>query len=122
MLATVHARALDARAAHPVLGDAAAVRAVAALDADRAGLGVAARDAISVAMRAKLFDRAALVVAEELEAQVPGLRLVRRMPALLVPDAEDLRHAPRSFRRQFAVIARLPLVGDVGHLSRYAFG
>lgn len=261
MLATVYARALDARTAHPVLGDAAAERAVAELDADWTGLRVTPRDAIGVAMRAKLFDRwtraflaahpravvlhlgcgldsrfervapgpdvlwfdvdqpevvalrarvfgaapghraiaasvldpawpaevprdrPALVVAEgltmylpreggiallrrlvahlpggemafdtysplgvrmsrlmpvlrragarldwgvadprELEAQVPGLRLLDAVPALRLPDAEDMPHTPRSFRWPFAVMARVPLVKDVGHLSRYAFG
>ncbi len=261
MLATLYARALDARSDHPVLGDAAADRAVAALDVDWAGLGVTPRDGISVAMRAKLFDRwtgeflaahsdavvlhlgcgldsrfervapgpdvlwfdvdqpdvtalrtrafgeapghrtigasvldpawlaevprdrPTLVVAEgltmylprdggiallrrlvdhlpsgemafdsysprgvrmsrrmpilrkagarldwgiadprELEAMVPGLRLRSAMSALRIPDADDLRHAPRSFRWQFAVMARMPLVKDIGHVSRYEFG
>ncbi len=56
-LATLYARALDARSPHPVLGDAAADRAVAALDHDWTRLGVGPRDALGVAVRAKLLDR-----------------------------------------------------------------
>ena len=262
MLATLYARALDARGPHPVLGDTAAGRAVAELDADWTGLGVSPRDATGVAVRAKLFDRwtrdfldrtpgpatvlhlgcgldsrfervapgpdvlwfdvdlpevvarrgrvfgraaghraigasvldpawlaevprnrPALVVAEgltmylpreggldllrrlvahlpsgevvfdsfsplgvrmsrampvlrragarldwgiadprEVEAEVPGLRLVTGTAALLVPRPEDLAHTSRSFRWSFAAMARMPVVKDMGHVSRHAFG
>ena len=261
MLATLYGRALDARSPHPVLGDAAAVRAVAAIDHDWSSVGVRPRDALSITMRAKLLDRwtreflarhpdavvlhlgcgldsrferlapgpgvlwfdvdqpevvalharvfpdapgrrtvaasvldpawladvprdrPAFVVAEGLtmylpategpvllrrlvahlrsggmafdsysrlgvrlsrsmpvlrragarldwgiddphepERLVPGLRLVEGRSALRIPDAADLARAPRSFRWQFAVLARTPLVRDVGHVSRYAFG
>lgn len=260
-LATLYGRALDARSAHPVLGDTAADRAVAELDADWTGLGVGPRDAIGIALRAVLFDRwtreflaahpgavvlhlgcgldsrfervapgpdvlwfdvdqpevvelrarvfgessghravgasvldpawlaevprdrPALVVAEgltmylpraggvdllrrlvahlpsgemafdsyspigvrmsrrmpvlrragarldwaiadprELETEVPGLRLVTGTPSLLVARPEDLVRTPRSFRRSLAVMSRMPLLKDMGHVSRYAFG
>jgi O-methyltransferase involved in polyketide biosynthesis len=57
MLATLYGRALDARSPHPVLGDAAADRAVAALDHDWSRVGVGPRDALGIAARAKLLDR-----------------------------------------------------------------
>jgi len=57
LLGTLHARALDARSAHPVLGDRTAVEAVARLDYDFGRLRVRPSDAIGVAIRAKLLDR-----------------------------------------------------------------
>ncbi|MCE6999463.1 class I SAM-dependent methyltransferase [Saccharothrix sp. S26] len=56
MLATLYARALDARAQHPVLGDAAAADAVARIEYDFPRTGVTASTAAGVAMRAKLLD------------------------------------------------------------------
>ncbi len=261
MLATLYGRALDARSPHPVLGDAAADRAVAALDHDWSRVGVRPRDALIIAMRAKLLDRwtreflarhpdavvlhlgcgldsrfervapgpgvlwldvdrpevvalhgqvfpespgrrtvaasvldpswlagvprdrPAFVVAEGLtmylpatagpallrrlvahlrsggmafdsysrpgvrlsrampvlrragarldwgiddphepERLVPGLRLVEGLPTLRIPEPADLARAPRSFRWQFAVLARTPLLRDAGHIARYEFG
>lgn len=56
MLATLYARALDARAARPVLGDTAAADAVARIDYDFRRTGINAGTAAGVAMRAKLLD------------------------------------------------------------------
>jgi O-methyltransferase involved in polyketide biosynthesis len=57
LLGTLHARALDARSAHPVLGDRTADETVACLDYDFGRLRVRPSDAVGVAIRAKLLDR-----------------------------------------------------------------
>lgn len=56
MLATLYARALDARAARPVLGDAAALDAVSRIEYDFPRTGINAKTAAGVAMRAKQLD------------------------------------------------------------------
>ncbi|MDU0293545.1 class I SAM-dependent methyltransferase [Saccharothrix longispora] len=56
MLATLYARALDARAARPVLGDTAALEAVGRIEYDFGRTGINAGTAAGVAMRAKLLD------------------------------------------------------------------
>lgn len=57
MLATLYGRALDAAAAHPVLGDPTARAVAARIDYDYRRLGMGPQAATSVAMRAKLLDR-----------------------------------------------------------------
>ncbi|MDQ2583449.1 class I SAM-dependent methyltransferase [Saccharothrix yanglingensis] len=56
MPATLYARALDARAARPVLGDAAALEAVGRIEYAFGRTGINAGTAAGVAMRAKLLD------------------------------------------------------------------
>ncbi|NUT47940.1 MAG: class I SAM-dependent methyltransferase [Saccharothrix sp.] len=56
MLATLYARALDARAARPVLGDTAAADVVSRIEYDFRRTGIDAATAAGVAMRAKLLD------------------------------------------------------------------
>jgi len=56
-LATLYAKALDAEARHPVLGDQWAADTVARLDYDWSQTSITARSAPSVAMRSKHFDR-----------------------------------------------------------------
>lgn len=62
----------------------------------------------------------------ELERDVPGLRLVEAVSAYATADGVDLRHLPRALRIRLrldtAVLARLPVLRRVGHISRYAFG
>lgn len=53
---------------------------------------------------------------------VPGLRLITTIGAFEAADAEDLAHAPPGFRRQLAVIGRVPGLRDLGRISRFAFG
>lgn len=57
LLATLYGRALDARAAHPVLADPTAVEVAGRLDYDFRRLGIRSSDATAIAMRAKLLDR-----------------------------------------------------------------
>jgi methyltransferase (TIGR00027 family) len=57
LLVTLYGRALDARAAHPILGDAMAADAVDEIDYDFAAAGVHAGVAASVVVRAKFLDR-----------------------------------------------------------------
>lgn len=57
MLATLHGRALDSASADPILRDPEAEQAVARLDYDFARLKIRSREARSVAIRAKAFDR-----------------------------------------------------------------
>ncbi|GAA3460104.1 hypothetical protein ACFFSW_12695 [Saccharothrix longispora] len=56
MPAALSARALDARAARPVLGDTAALEAVGRIEYDFGRTGVNAGTAAGVAMRAELLD------------------------------------------------------------------
>ncbi|MER5263627.1 class I SAM-dependent methyltransferase [Actinosynnema sp. NPDC002837] len=56
MLATLYARALDARAQRPILGDTAALEAVSRIEYDFPRTGITASTAAGVAMRAKLLD------------------------------------------------------------------
>ncbi|MFI5612513.1 class I SAM-dependent methyltransferase [Amycolatopsis sp. NPDC051903] len=71
MLATLYARALDARREHPLLGDTAADEAVKRIDADFSKMGVNSDSAASVAIRAKAIDdRAAAWLARHPEAIV----------------------------------------------------
>ncbi|ONI81749.1 polyketide synthase [Saccharothrix sp. ALI-22-I] len=56
MLATLYARALDARAQRPILGDTAALDAVSRISYDFRRTGINASTAAGVAMRAKLLD------------------------------------------------------------------
>ncbi|MFD0204819.1 MULTISPECIES: class I SAM-dependent methyltransferase [Saccharothrix] len=56
MLATLYARALDARARQPILGDTAALDAVSRIEYDFPRTGITASTAAGVAMRAKLLD------------------------------------------------------------------
>ncbi|WP_217181459.1 class I SAM-dependent methyltransferase [Streptomyces sp. AC495_CC817] len=62
----------------------------------------------------------------ELEREVPGLRLVEAVSAYATAAGVDLRHLPRGLRIRLglstAVLSRLPVLGRVGHISRYAFG
>ena len=56
LLATLYARALDARADHPVLGDRTAAPVMEQLDYDFSRLGMRTSDAFGVAIRARLLD------------------------------------------------------------------
>lgn len=56
MLATLYGRALDSRSADPLLGDPTAEQTLRRIDHDFPSLGVGPREAISVAMRARLID------------------------------------------------------------------
>ena len=56
MLATLYAKALDADAEHPILGDVWAKQAVAAIDHDWAATSITARTAPSVTTRSAHFD------------------------------------------------------------------
>jgi O-methyltransferase involved in polyketide biosynthesis len=56
-LATLYGRALDARAAHPVLGDATAEDAVRRIDYDFGKFKVSKSDAFGIAARGKVFDQ-----------------------------------------------------------------
>lgn len=56
MLATLYARALDARAARPLLGDTAAAEAVSRIEYDFRRTGIDERTAAGVALRARLLD------------------------------------------------------------------
>ncbi|WP_033432245.1 class I SAM-dependent methyltransferase [Saccharothrix syringae] len=56
MLATLYARALDARAARPLLGDTAAVEVVGRIEYDFRRTGIDERTAAGVALRARLLD------------------------------------------------------------------
>ncbi|HWD07336.1 MAG TPA: class I SAM-dependent methyltransferase [Amycolatopsis sp.] len=74
MLATLYARALDARSENPLLGDTAADEAVRKIDADFTKLGVNKDAAVSVAIRAKAIDdRAGTWLAQHPEAIVVHL-------------------------------------------------
>ncbi|WP_158562779.1 class I SAM-dependent methyltransferase [Marinitenerispora sediminis] len=68
MLATLYARAVQSAAPDPVLADPWAVEAVAALDYDFRRLRTRRTDTVSVAVRARTFDRLAL----EMLAREPG--------------------------------------------------
>ncbi|MGX7829568.1 class I SAM-dependent methyltransferase [Actinokineospora sp. 24-640] len=57
LLATLCARAVDARSPHPMLGDTTAVEVMDKLDYDFAKLRVQATTAIGVALRSRFFDR-----------------------------------------------------------------
>lgn len=57
MLATLYAKALDADAEHPILGDRWAKDAVARIDYDWRSTTITARSAPSVAMRSAHFDK-----------------------------------------------------------------
>ncbi|GAA2708391.1 MULTISPECIES: class I SAM-dependent methyltransferase [Streptomyces] len=56
MLATLYGRALDSRAAHPVLGDAEAARTVRLIDYDFRRTGVTRTGAAVIALRARVLD------------------------------------------------------------------
>ncbi|MDR7275007.1 class I SAM-dependent methyltransferase [Catenuloplanes atrovinosus] len=56
LLVTLYARALDARAAHPVLGDTMAAAAVDAIDYDFSATGISPQMAPTVAVRARFLD------------------------------------------------------------------
>jgi O-methyltransferase involved in polyketide biosynthesis len=56
-LATLYGRALDAGAAHPVLGDATAEDAVRRIDYDFGKFKVSKSDAFGIAARGKVFDQ-----------------------------------------------------------------
>ncbi|MFC7330237.1 class I SAM-dependent methyltransferase [Marinactinospora rubrisoli] len=68
MLATLYARAVQSAAPDPVLADPWAVEAVAALDYDFRRLGMRGSAPVSVATRAKTFDRLTL----EMLTREPG--------------------------------------------------
>ena len=57
MLATLYAKALDADAEHPVLGDQYAKTAVAQIDYDWTRTSITPRSAPGVALRSAHFDR-----------------------------------------------------------------
>lgn len=57
LLGILESRAIDARAAHPVLGDAHAVRILSRLDYDFRKLGVTSTKAAVLALRARCLDR-----------------------------------------------------------------
>ncbi|MEQ7124092.1 class I SAM-dependent methyltransferase [Actinopolymorpha sp. B11F2] len=59
MLATLYGRALDARAADPILGDRLADEIVGRVDYDFSKLNVTRNDAMSIAVRVKYVDRVA---------------------------------------------------------------
>lgn len=56
MLATLYGRALDARSAEPILGDPTAQEAVARIDYDFGKFRMNSDHALSIALRAKVFD------------------------------------------------------------------
>ncbi|MGB3437964.1 MAG: class I SAM-dependent methyltransferase [Actinophytocola sp.] len=56
-LATLYGRALDARAAHPVLGDPTAEDAVRRIDYDFGKFRIGPAEAFGIASRGKVFDR-----------------------------------------------------------------
>ncbi|GAB2904788.1 MULTISPECIES: class I SAM-dependent methyltransferase [Streptomyces] len=62
----------------------------------------------------------------ELERRIPGMRLLEADSAYATADGADLRHLPRGMRLRMRfdteVLSRLPVLGRVGHISRYAFG
>ncbi|MFF5157655.1 class I SAM-dependent methyltransferase [Streptomyces sp. NPDC000348] len=62
----------------------------------------------------------------ELERDVPGLRLVKSVSAYATAAGADLRHLPLALRLRLRldtdVMSRLPVLGRIGHISRYAFG
>lgn len=58
----------------------------------------------------------------ELEREVPGLRLLEALGAFETAEPADLVRQPRRFRRQVAVMSRLPVLRDIGHVLRFAFG
>ena len=73
MLAILYARALDADAAHPILGDAHARDLVRRIDYDWDRTGLTARNAPSVTIRAAHFDgwaREFLAVHDEATAEL----------------------------------------------------
>ncbi|CAA0106964.1 Uncharacterised protein [Mycolicibacterium vanbaalenii] len=73
-LLTEYARALDSRAAHPILGDALAAATVDKIEFDFAGLGATASVVALVALRAKMLDeRIRAFVAENPGAVVVDL-------------------------------------------------
>ncbi len=57
-LATLYGRALDARAAHPVLGDPTAEDAVRRIDYDFGKFKIGSAEAFGIACRGKVFDQA----------------------------------------------------------------
>ncbi|WP_319662648.1 class I SAM-dependent methyltransferase [Streptomyces ipomoeae] len=62
----------------------------------------------------------------ELERRIPGLRLIEADSAYATAAGADLRHLPRTMRLRMRfdteVLSRLPVLGRIGHISRYAFG
>ncbi|MFE1958792.1 hypothetical protein [Streptomyces sp. NPDC059479] len=62
----------------------------------------------------------------ELARQVPGLRLVESVSAYTTGKGVDLRGLPPRLRARMLIdtqiMARLPVLGSVGHLSRHSFG
>ncbi|MEU3980557.1 class I SAM-dependent methyltransferase [Streptomyces sp. NPDC026672] len=89
------------------------------------------RFAVGSTRRFALFRRTGAQLAwgvddpHELAAQVPGLRLVESVSAYATGRGVDLRGLPRKLRARMLidtqVMARLPLLGGVGHLSRHTF-
>ncbi|MGW0841452.1 class I SAM-dependent methyltransferase [Streptomyces sp. NPDC002787] len=57
LLAPLYARALDARSAHPLLGDRIAADLLDRIDYDFGRLGMGETSAVGVALRARYFDR-----------------------------------------------------------------
>lgn len=92
MLATLHGRALESRSANPILRDPEAENTVARLDYDFSRLGIRPREAKSVAIRAKCFDRwAQQLLAETPESTVLhlGCGLDTRAQRLDLPSTVD---------------------------------
>ncbi|GGT34275.1 class I SAM-dependent methyltransferase [Streptomyces purpureus] len=62
----------------------------------------------------------------ELERRVPGLRLIEAASAYATAKGADLSHLPTALRIRLRidteVLSRLPLLGRIGHISRYGFG
>ncbi|MDX2698189.1 class I SAM-dependent methyltransferase [Streptomyces ipomoeae] len=62
----------------------------------------------------------------ELERRIPGLRLIEADSAYATAAGADLRHLPRTMRLRMRfdteVLSRLPVLGRIGRISRYAFG
>ncbi|QSJ10365.1 class I SAM-dependent methyltransferase BotOMT [Streptomyces sp. BC16019] len=62
----------------------------------------------------------------ELERGIPGLRLIETDSAYATAAGVDVSHLPRTLRRRMRIdthiLARLPVLRHIGHISRYAFG
>ncbi|MFJ8808174.1 class I SAM-dependent methyltransferase [Streptomyces sp. NPDC102490] len=90
------------------------------------------RFAVGSTRRFALFRRTGAQLAwgidhpSELAHQVPGLRLVGSVSAYGSAKGVDLRGLPPRLRARMLIdtqiMARLPVLGSVGHLSRHSFG
>ncbi len=107
-------------------------RIVAQLPYGELVLDTYSRFAVGSTRRFALFRRTGAQLAwgidhpSELASQVPGLRLLGSVSAYGTAKGVDLRGLPPRLRARMLidtqVMARLPVLGSVGHLSRHSFG